>query len=174
LTIPPDVPPGDYVLRAYVARRDRRRVVSSPDARRSGPDQPDRRGRGRQRAPILDAARRAHERGATLAVFPELALAGYPPRDLLERSLFVTRLREALEALARDLPPLSALIGFVERNPDGAGRGLCNAAALVEGGRVAGTYRKRLLPTYDVFDEDRHFEPVARRSCSSMPAGRSA
>jgi NAD+ synthetase len=108
---------------------------------------------------ILAAARSAHARGATLAVFPELALAGYPPRDLLERPAFVARNAEVLGELARALPPLTALVGFVERNPDGAGRPVFNAAARLEDGRVAGVYRKRLLPTYDVFDEDRHFEP---------------
>jgi NAD+ synthetase len=108
---------------------------------------------------IRSAAREAHARGATLVVFPELALAGYPPHDLLERDPFVTRVREVLDALARDLPPLSAVVGFVERNPDHAGRPVFNSAALLERGRVAGIYRKRLLPTYDVFDEDRHFEP---------------
>jgi len=110
-------------------------------------------------ARILEAARAAHGQGATLVVFPELALAGYPPRDLLERSLFVRRIRESLDELARALPPLTALIGFVEPNPDRTGRPAFNSAALVEHGRVVGTYRKRLLPTYDVFDEDRHFEP---------------
>ncbi|MBI5502744.1 MAG: NAD+ synthase [Deltaproteobacteria bacterium] len=108
---------------------------------------------------ILAVARDAHARGATLAVFPELALPGYPPRDLLDRRAFVDRLRPALDELARDLPPLAALVGFAERNAGGPGRPVFNAAGLLEGGRVAATYRKRLLPTYDVFDEDRHFEP---------------
>jgi NAD+ synthase (glutamine-hydrolysing) len=108
---------------------------------------------------ILEAAREAHVNGATLAVFHELALSGYPPRDLLERSAFIDRLRRVLDDLARFFPPLSALVGFVERNPDRSGRPVFNAAALLEGGKVAGVYRKRLLPTYDVFDEDRHFEP---------------
>jgi NAD+ synthetase len=107
----------------------------------------------------LDAARRAHAAGATLVVLPELALAGYPPRDLLERPEFVARNARALDDLARELPPLAAVVGFVERNPDRAGRPAFNSAAVLEGGRVAATYRKRLLPTYDVFDEDRHFEP---------------
>jgi len=110
---------------------------------------------------VLAAARDAHARGATLVVFPELALAGYPPHDLLDREAFVARIDEVLHELARTLPPLAALVGFVERNPEAAGRPVFNAAALLEGGRVAGTYRKRLLPTYDVFDEDRHFEPGA-------------
>jgi NAD+ synthase (glutamine-hydrolysing) len=110
---------------------------------------------------ILEAARDAHLRGATLAVYPELALAGYPPRDLLERAPFIERLRKVLDELARFFPPLTALLGFVERNADQAGRPVFNSAALLEGGRVIGTYRKRLLPTYDVFDEDRHFEPGA-------------
>ncbi|NMC71616.1 MAG: NAD+ synthase [Myxococcales bacterium] len=120
---------------------------------------------------ILEAARAAHDRGATLVVFPELALCGYPPRDLLERPSFVARIATTLDDLARALPPLTALVGFVERNPDGTGRPVFNAAARLEGGRVVEVYRKRLLPTYDVFDEDRHFEPGAA-PCVFEHAGR--
>ncbi|MBN1773465.1 MAG: NAD+ synthase [Deltaproteobacteria bacterium] len=120
---------------------------------------------------ILAAAREAHARGASLVVFPELALAGYPPRDLLERSTFVARNEAVLGELARALPALTALVGFVERNADGAGRPVFNAAARLERGRVAGVYRKRLLPTYDVFDEDRHFEP-GTAPCVFEHAGR--
>jgi len=120
---------------------------------------------------ILEAARAAHARGATLAVFPELTLAGYPPRDLLERSAFVAGNETVLGELARALPPLTALVGFVERNPGGAGRPVFNAAARLERGRVAGVYRKRLLPTYDVFDEERHFEP-GTAPCVFEHAGR--
>ncbi|MFW5876739.1 MAG: NAD+ synthase [Myxococcota bacterium] len=109
---------------------------------------------------VLAAARRAREQGAELAVFPELAICGYPPRDLLERERFVHQQREALERVARDAPAgLTSLVGFVDRIDRGAGRQLHNAAAVVRDGRVEHVVHKRLLPTYDVFDEERYFEP---------------
>jgi len=111
-------------------------------------------------ARILDAAQRAHAAGAELAVFPELAITGYPPRDLLDRPSFVAAQRAVLDALVPALPAgLTAAIGFVDRAPEGASRTLCNAVAIVRDGRVLGVVHKRLLPTYDVFDEDRWFEP---------------
>ena len=109
---------------------------------------------------IAAAARAAADRGADLAVTPELALAGYLPRDLLLSVDFVRRSWEELEALARTLasgPP--TLVGLPELNPSVEGRPLFNTAALVRGGRVDRRFRKSLLPTYDVFDEDRYFEP---------------
>jgi NAD+ synthase (glutamine-hydrolysing) len=109
---------------------------------------------------IVDALREAADRGADLAVTPELALVGYLPRDLLLSAGFVRKSREVLDALACDaagLPPL--LVGVPEPNPSDEGRPLFNAAALLQGGRVVHHFRKALLPTYDVFDEDRYFEP---------------
>ena len=113
---------------------------------------------------IVDAVRAAERAGAALAVFPELALAGYPPKDLLERDAFVTAAGVALAALTTELATSStaALVGFPERlRADAPGRGLSNSAALIDGGRVAALARKSLLPTYDVFDEWRYFEPAA-------------
>jgi NAD+ synthase/NAD+ synthase (glutamine-hydrolysing) len=109
---------------------------------------------------IADAAREAGRRGADLAVTPELALVGYLPRDLLLNSGFVKASWQQLHQLGRDLrdgPP--TLVGLPEPNPADEGRPLFNAAALVRSGRVEETFRKALLPTYDVFDEDRYFEP---------------
>ncbi|MGE3177565.1 MAG: NAD+ synthase [Vicinamibacterales bacterium] len=109
---------------------------------------------------IADAAREAGARGARLAVTPELALVGYLPRDLLLREEFVARSWTALADLARELtdgPPV--LVGLPEANPADEGRPLFNAAALIQGGAVVQRFRKTLLPTYDVFDEDRYFEP---------------
>lgn len=112
------------------------------------------------RALIVDAARRAAEQDARLAVFPELAVCGYPPRDLLERGRFVTDGLEALEHIAREVPAsLVVVVGCVSRAPSGAERPLHNAAAVLRGGAVERMIPKRLLPTYDVFDEDRYFEP---------------
>ena len=112
----------------------------------------------------LDAMRRAVERaraaGTELVVFSELATIGYPPGDLLERDDVVDRNLVQLEriaALSND--HLAIVVGYVERNPLRSGRALHNAAALCAGGRVADRYLKCLLPTYDVFDEARYFEP---------------
>ena len=109
---------------------------------------------------IMDALREAAAAGADLAVTPELALVGYLPRDLLLSGGFIRKSREALEALALDaaaLPPV--LVGVPEPNHSDEGRPLFNSAALLCSGSVLQHFRKALLPTYDVFDEDRYFEP---------------
>jgi NAD+ synthase (glutamine-hydrolysing) len=109
---------------------------------------------------IASAARRAA--GADLAITSELALLGYPPRDLLLNADFVERSWSVLQCLAHDLADLSPLlVGLAEPNPSGEGRPLFNSAALLRKGRVERTFKKTLLPTYDVFDEDRYFEPAA-------------
>src|SRR5579883_2844823 len=110
---------------------------------------------------IAAAARRAGEEGAELAVTPELALMGYLPRDLLMNAGFVRRSCQELEHLARELrdgPPL--LVGVATQNPADIGRPLFNSAVLLRGGEVGPAFHKTLLPTYDVFDEDRYFEPA--------------
>jgi NAD+ synthase/NAD+ synthase (glutamine-hydrolysing) len=109
---------------------------------------------------IADALAEAGRQRADLAVTPELALVGYLPRDLLLSAGFVRRSWDALAQLARDvagLPPV--LVGLPEPNPSDEGRPLFNSAALLRGGRADQRFRKALLPTYDVFDEDRYFEP---------------
>jgi len=109
---------------------------------------------------ILDALRVASASGADLAATPELALVGYLPRDLLLNAGFVRRSWDALEALARDAASLApVLVGLPEPNPSDEGRPLFNSAVLLRGGRIDERFRKALLPTYDVFDEDRYFEP---------------
>jgi NAD+ synthase (glutamine-hydrolysing) len=109
---------------------------------------------------IASAARRAAD--ADLAVTSELALLGYPPRDLLFNADFVERSWSVLRDLARELADLSPiLVGLAEPNPSEEGRPLFNSAALLREGRVERTFKKTLLPTYDVFDEDRYFEPAA-------------
>ena len=109
---------------------------------------------------IAEGVREAGTRGAALAITPELALVGYLPRDLLLSEDFVRRSWDRLHDLARELegqPP--ALVGLPEPNPATEGRPLFNTAAVISGGRVEQRFRKALLPTYDVFDEDRYFEP---------------
>ncbi len=114
-------------------------------------------------ARIADFAERAAAAGAQLAVFPELSVSGYPPEDLLIREAFLTAHDSALRDLAARLPrDLAVLVGCIERNVDAeriGGRSLRNAAALLRDGRIDIVARKSLLPTYDVFDESRYFEP---------------
>ena len=112
-------------------------------------------------AGILETARRAKAMGAELAVFPELSIMGYPPRDLVEHMGFVTAGLTALERLAREIE-LPSLVGFVARSESATGKPLHNSAALLCDSRIASVHHKSLLPTYDVFDEDRYFEPGAR------------
>jgi NAD+ synthase (glutamine-hydrolysing) len=111
---------------------------------------------------ILVAAQQAADQGVRLMLTPELALCGYPPKDLLLKPAFVKAMATALEQLAHDLPPkLAVLVGTVEpnvRSPQTGEKPLFNSTALLEGGKVQQIFHKRLLPTYDVFDEDRYFE----------------
>jgi NAD+ synthetase len=109
---------------------------------------------------IRRAWRAAAQARADLFLTPELAVVGYPPRDLLLREGLVRAAEAATAALAREFADGPAgVVGTVGRNPRPTGRGLVNAAAFLRGGRVEATYAKRLLPTYDVFDEARHFAP---------------
>ena len=109
---------------------------------------------------ILDAYRTLAGRGAGLVVFPELAVSGYPPRDLLFKRRFVSDVESALARIAAAVGEVPALVGFTETNPTGQGRPFFNAAAWCHRGEVTAVARKCLLPTYDVFDEDRYFEPA--------------
>jgi NAD+ synthetase len=98
---------------------------------------------------------------ADLVVFSEMAATGYPPRDLLNHPRFIDRNLELVDRVAAlSSGTLGILIGFVDRNPQPVGKRLFNAVALCHSGRVVGRQYKTLLPTYDVFDEDRYFEPA--------------
>ena len=112
-------------------------------------------------ARILSAYQQGVAAGAGLVVVPELALTGYPPRDLLLRPAFVDANLAALDRLAAQTGETGLLVGFVGRHPICPGRELTNSAALLCGGKVVAIRHKTLLPTYDVFDEDRYFEPAA-------------
>jgi NAD+ synthase (glutamine-hydrolysing) len=108
---------------------------------------------------IVKFARCALDRGAGLVVFPELALCGYPPRDLVEKPSFIRRSEAELERLARVLPDIPALVGYVRRSHAVQGKPVSDAAALLLRGKRVLDYSKMLLPFYDVFDESRYFEP---------------
>jgi len=110
-------------------------------------------------AKIGDFLGRAKAAHCGLAVFPELTLTGYPPRDLLERPGFLQKAAQALQAVAEKSRGIAALVGTVVPNP-GTGNPLFNAAVLVMDGKILETRHKTLLPNYDVFDEDRYFEPA--------------
>src|SRR5215831_8660355 len=109
---------------------------------------------------VADAARRAREAAADLLVLSELATTGYPPRDLLNHSGFIdANLAQRDRSAALSDRDLGILVGCVERNSATGGKPLFNTAVLCHDGRVVARHAKTLLPTYDVFDEDRYFEP---------------
>ena len=110
-------------------------------------------------ARILEMADEAQHRGADLAVFSELCVCGYLPQDLLERPAFLERNRETVACLAQKTP-LPILVGYAARAASDTGKGAWNAAALLADGRIAFEQHKMLLPTYDVFDESRYFQPA--------------
>jgi NAD+ synthase (glutamine-hydrolysing) len=107
---------------------------------------------------ILAALERAREMGATLVAFPELAITGYPPEDLLLMPSFLAANRAALERVAAQAQGITALVGFV----DSDGCDIYNAAAVLHDRQVAAVYRKLYLPNYAVFDEYRYFRPGRR------------
>ncbi|WP_242395216.1 NAD+ synthase [Anaeromyxobacter oryzisoli] len=123
---------------------------------------------------IRDATRRARAAGASLVVFPELAICGYPPRDFLGLPEFLARARRTLEELAAPAEwsrDVAVVVGFPEA-PDGAPPpGVYNSAALLSGGRVVAVGRKSLLPTYDVFDETRYFLSAPAATAAEAPEG---
>ncbi|MEA5576106.1 NAD+ synthase [Anabaena sp. UHCC 0451] len=112
---------------------------------------------------ILETAKQAASAGVRLLLTPELSLCGYPPRDLLLNPSFVETMNITLKKLAQDLPPnLAVLVGTVVKNTEAHITGektLFNSIALLVAGKVQQYFHKRLLPTYDVFDENRYFEP---------------
>ena len=105
---------------------------------------------------FIDRARRA---GAELVVFPELSITGYPPRDLLLKPQFVQDNLDAVRQVASGVQGIDVVVGYADRNADPAGRPLHNAVAVLRDGAVVSRHFKSLLPTYDVFDESRYFEP---------------
>lgn len=116
-------------------------------------------------ARMIEATTEANQRGAELIAFPELSVTGYPPRDLVEKQSFVRRTREQLTRLAAETASLSTAVicGFVGESNNLNGKRVTNSAAVLQGGQVVFRQDKILLPTYDVFDEWRHFAPAEQQ-----------
>src|SRR5436309_6347550 len=110
---------------------------------------------------IICAYERLADAGADLVLTPELAITEYPPQDLVFKSRFVPENLAVLEKLHARVGEAALLVGFVDRN-EGRGKPFCNAAALLERGKPIRKSYKSLLPTYDVFDEERYFQPASR------------
>ena len=114
---------------------------------------------------IISATKHAETRGADLIVFSELSICGYPPRDFVEFEDFINKCYKAIEDVARHTNKIGVIVGSPVRNPVREGKDLFNGAWLLYEGKVAGIVYKTLLPTYDVFDEYRYFEPAYEWKC---------
>ena len=121
-------------------------------------------------ARIVRAAREAARLGAEVAIFPELCLTGYPPRDLVEKPSFIERSERELERLAAETAGLdmAVVVGYVARSQAETGKRALNCAALLERGQLAFRQTKMLLPTYDVFDEARYFRPGEKEELCTL------
>jgi NAD+ synthase (glutamine-hydrolysing) len=114
---------------------------------------------------IIDEIEKAEAQGVDLLVFAELAICGYPPLDFLDYSHFIDRCREHIGLIAARCHKLTVIVGAPAVNPDPKGKNLFNAAFVLEDGKVSAVVHKTLLPTYDVFDEYRWFEPNREFYC---------
>jgi len=117
---------------------------------------------------IVDYIGRAKAQGAEVVVFPELAIIGYPPKDLLLKPQFIDDNLRALKLISSRVSGIDAIVGYAERNADPVGRPLHNAVALLRDGQIFSRHFKTLLPTYDVFDESRYFEPGPDNKTSNL------
>jgi NAD+ synthase (glutamine-hydrolysing) len=113
---------------------------------------------------ILAAYRRGSDAGAELVLVPELAITGYPPRDLLLKSGFIQQNLQVLDRLVKATGKTGLLVGYVGENKTRPGREATNSVALLQHGKIVALRTKTLLPTYDVFDEDRYFEPATENA----------
>ena len=114
---------------------------------------------------IINAINQAKAGGADLVVFAELAICGYPPRDFLEFTEFIELSEEAIKNIASHTKGIAAIIGAPTKNPKFEGKDLFNSAYFIEDGEIKALVNKALLPTYDVFDEYRYFEPNTSFKC---------
>ncbi len=108
---------------------------------------------------IIECLSSARDQGIDVVLFPELAICGYPPQDLLLRKGFVAAIKGALDQIIQASSGLFVVVGVIRKNPQPGEKPLLNSAAVIENGRLIGFQDKWLLPTYDVFDERRYFEP---------------
>ncbi|MCX6987686.1 MAG: NAD+ synthase [Chlamydiae bacterium] len=108
---------------------------------------------------IIECLSSARDQGIDVVLFPELAICGYPPEDLLLRKGFVAAIKGALDQIIQASSGLFVVVGVIRKNPQPGEKPLLNSAAVIENGRLIGFQDKWLLPTYDVFDERRYFEP---------------
>lgn len=114
---------------------------------------------------IIDHIKLAEDKGADLVVFAELAICGYPPRDFLEFDEFISLCEEAAQQIATHCNHIACIVGLPVKNNSLQGKDLHNAAYFIENGQVKAIAKKALLPTYDIFDEYRYFEPSTSFSC---------
>jgi NAD+ synthase (glutamine-hydrolysing) len=114
---------------------------------------------------IIDGIERARQAGANLVVFSELCVCGYPPRDFVEFEDFINQCYESIDIIREHTENIGVLIGSPARNPNKEGKDLFNAAFFLHDKQVKGEIHKTLLPTYDVFDENRYFEPAFEWKC---------
>ena len=117
---------------------------------------------------IKQSIKRAKEDKADLVVFSELAVSGYPPRDFLEFSDFITRCKNAIDEIAAACIGIAAVVGSPSVNPKPEGKNLFNSLYLLADGKIKGMVNKSLLPNYDVFDEYRYFEPNRSFHCLEL------
>jgi NAD+ synthase/NAD+ synthase (glutamine-hydrolysing) len=117
---------------------------------------------------ITEYARAAQAAGAEMILFPELAVCGYPPRDLLEKPAFVAKNQEVIHEIARCVPSISIVCGFVSPAKVETGKSVMNSAAVLRHGEIQFIQSKTLLPTYDVFDELRYFAPASGQRAYSL------
>ncbi|MGB8130741.1 MAG: NAD+ synthase [Candidatus Angelobacter sp.] len=118
---------------------------------------------------IIESSRQALAQGAEMILFPELAVCGYPPRDLLEKPAFVERNQQVIKEIAQAVPQITIVCGFVSPAKVETGKSVMNSAAVLREGAVQFVQSKMLLPTYDVFDEMRYFDPA--ESQNLLPLG---
>jgi NAD+ synthase (glutamine-hydrolysing) len=114
---------------------------------------------------MISAIAKAKQQGADLVVFAELAISGYPPRDFLEFEDFIDRCWNATEEVAKACIDIAAVVGLPTKNPAPTGKALYNSAAFLNAGKIQNVLHKSLLPTYDIFDEYRYFEPNTDFHC---------
>lgn len=128
----------------------------------------------RNKTRITDNIARAKQLGADLVVFPELSVCGYPPQDFLEFADFLRQCEETVQEIAAHCTGIAAIVGSPTKNPFSEGKNLYNSALLLHEGKIIGEAHKSLLPTYDIFDEYRYFEPARQFNCVEYGGARIA